>query len=122
MNGGPGQGNTGDPLNEAYSPSDEALVRHPARSLCLPFSDLKQLRLSDNFFSRRCIMNWDQITGEWKQLKGKVKEKWGKLTDDDLTTIAGKREYLAGLLQERYGYAKDQAEKELNEFSDKLKL
>ena len=67
-------------------------------------------------------MNWDQITGEWKQLKGKVKEKWGKLTDDDLTTIAGKREHLTGLLQERYGYAKDQAEKELNEFSDKLKL
>ncbi|MGB0069839.1 MAG: CsbD family protein, partial [Isosphaeraceae bacterium] len=48
-------------------------------------------------------MNWDQITGEWKQLKGKVKEKWGKLTDDDLTTAAGKREHLAGLLQERYG-------------------
>ena len=67
-------------------------------------------------------MNWDQIAGNWKQLTGKVKEKWGKLTDDDLTTAAGKRENLAGLLQERYGYAKEQAEKELNEFSDKLKL
>ena len=67
-------------------------------------------------------MNWDQITGDWKQLKGKVKEKWGKLTDDDPTTAAGKREHLAGLLRrERYGYAKEQAEKELNEFSDKLK-
>jgi len=77
---------------------------------------------SDNLFSRSYVMNWDQITGEWKQLKGKVKEKWGKLTDDDLTTIAGKREHLAGLLQERYGYAKDQAEKELNEFSQKLNL
>ena len=42
-------------------------------------------------------MNWDQITGDWKQFKGKVKEKWGKLTDDDLTTIAGKRDQLAGL-------------------------
>jgi uncharacterized protein YjbJ (UPF0337 family) len=67
-------------------------------------------------------MNWDQITGEWKQFKGKVKEKWGKLTDDELTTAAGKREQLAGLLQERYGYTQDQAEKELNEFSQKLKL
>ncbi len=66
-------------------------------------------------------MNWDQITGDWKQFTGKVKEKWGKLTDDDLTTIAGKRDQLIGLLQERYGYAKDQAEKELNEFSHKLK-
>ena len=51
-----------------------------------------------------------------------MKEKWGKLTDDELTTAAGKREQLAGLLQERYGYAKDKAEQELKEFSDKLKL
>jgi uncharacterized protein YjbJ (UPF0337 family) len=67
-------------------------------------------------------MNWDQIKGDWKQVTGKVKEKWGKLTDDDLTTIAGKREQLAGLIQQRYGYAKEQAEKELDEFSRGLKL
>jgi len=67
-------------------------------------------------------MNWDQITGDWKQLKGMVKEKWGKLTDDELTTIAGKREHHAGLLERRYEYAKEQAEKEFNEFSQKLKL
>ncbi len=67
-------------------------------------------------------MNWDQISGEWKQFKGKVKAKGGKLTDDELTIAAGKREHLAGLLQEKYGYAKDQAEKELNEFSQNLKL
>jgi uncharacterized protein YjbJ (UPF0337 family) len=66
-------------------------------------------------------MNWDQIKGDWKQLSGKVKEKWGKLTDNDLTTIAGKRDQLAGLLQQRYGYAKEQAEKELGEFIDGLK-
>jgi uncharacterized protein YjbJ (UPF0337 family) len=66
-------------------------------------------------------MNWDQIAGNWKQVKGTVKEKWGKLTDDDLTTIAGKRDRLAGLLQERYGYEKDQAEKALDEFSRSLK-
>lgn len=57
-------------------------------------------------------MNWDQIEGKWKQMKGSVKEKWGKLTDDDLDSIAGKRDKLVGKLQERYGYARDQAEKE----------
>jgi uncharacterized protein YjbJ (UPF0337 family) len=66
-------------------------------------------------------MNWDQIAGKWKQLKGKVKEKRNKLTDDDLTTIAGKREQLARLLQQKYGYGKDQAEKELDGFSHALK-
>jgi uncharacterized protein YjbJ (UPF0337 family) len=66
-------------------------------------------------------MNWDQIAGNWKQFKGQVKEKWGKLTDDDLTTSAGKREQIAGLLQQRYGYAKDQAEIELAAFSKALK-
>jgi uncharacterized protein YjbJ (UPF0337 family) len=66
-------------------------------------------------------MNWDQIAGNWKQFKGYVKEKWGKLTDDDLTVIAGKRDQLAGKLQERYGYEKGQAEKELDEFSRALK-
>jgi uncharacterized protein YjbJ (UPF0337 family) len=68
------------------------------------------------------IMNWDQIKGDWKQLAGKVKEKWGKLTDDDLTMIAGKREQFAGRIQERYGCAKEQAEKELDEFTRALKL
>ncbi len=62
-------------------------------------------------------MNWDQIKGDWKQLSGKVKEKWGKLTDNELTTIAGQREQLIGVLQERYGYAKEHAEKEINEFT-----
>jgi uncharacterized protein YjbJ (UPF0337 family) len=67
-------------------------------------------------------MNWDTIQGNWKQIAGKVKEKWGKLTDDDLTAIAGKRDQLAGKLQQRYGYARDQAEKELDEFSKSLKV
>ena len=66
-------------------------------------------------------MNWDQIQGDWKQMTGKVKEKWGKLTDSDLTVIAGKRDQLAGLLQQRYGYVKEQAEKELDEFLKGLK-
>ncbi len=66
-------------------------------------------------------MNWEQIQGDWKQMTGRVKEKWGKLTDDELTTIAGKRDQLAGLLQQRYGYAKELAEKQLDEFSRELK-
>ena len=66
-------------------------------------------------------MTWDQLAGDWKQFKGQVKEKWGKLTDDDLTTIAGKRDQLAGLLQQKYGYAKQQVETELDEFSRALK-
>jgi len=66
-------------------------------------------------------MNWDQIAGNWKQFKGNVKEKWGKLTDDDLTVIAGKRDQLTGLLQQKYGYAKDKAEKELDEFMKAVK-
>ena len=49
-------------------------------------------------------MNWDQISGNWKQFKGSVKERWGKLTDNDLTVVAGKRDKLAGILQERYGW------------------
>ena len=65
-------------------------------------------------------MNWDQISGNWKQFTGKVKQKWGKLTDDDLTLIAGKRDELAGLLQTRYGYAKDRAEEELDSFTRDL--
>jgi len=55
-------------------------------------------------------MNWDRIEGNWKQFTGKVKEKWGKLTDDDLTAIAGKREQLEGKIQERYGVEKEVAD------------
>jgi len=65
-------------------------------------------------------MNWDQVKGEWKQLSGKVKEKWGKLTDDDLTAAAGQRDQLLGALQKRYGLAKEKAEKELDEFTKSL--
>ena len=66
-------------------------------------------------------MNWDQISGNWLELKGKVKAKWGKLTDDDLTTIGGKKDQLAGILQQRYGFAKEQAETELDAFTTSLK-
>jgi uncharacterized protein YjbJ (UPF0337 family) len=59
-------------------------------------------------------MNWDRVEGEWKQWKGKVQQQWGKLTNDDLDVIEGNRQELAGRLQQRYGYAKDQAEKEID--------
>ena len=59
-------------------------------------------------------MNKDIFEGHWKDLKGKAKEKWGKLTDDDLTRIEGKKDQLLGLLQQRYGYNKERAEKELD--------
>ena len=65
-------------------------------------------------------MNWDQVEGKWKQYSGKLEVKWGKLTDDDLTTISGKRDQLVGKLQERYGMAKDQAEKQIDEFTRSL--
>jgi uncharacterized protein YjbJ (UPF0337 family) len=58
-------------------------------------------------------MNKDVIEGKWKEMRGRVKEAWGKLTDDDLEKIDGHTERLVGLLQERYGYARDKAEKEV---------
>lgn len=65
-------------------------------------------------------MNWDQIKGDWKQLGPKLKEKWKKLTDADLRTIAGKRNQLEDVLRDRYGYEKDRAVMELDKFADRL--
>lgn len=65
-------------------------------------------------------MNDDKIQGQWKQLSGKLKEKWGKLTDDDLKVAEGNSEYLAGKLQERYGVAREEAEKQIREFDRDL--
>ena len=63
-------------------------------------------------------MNADRFEGNWKQIKGKVKEQWGKLADDDLDRIDGKREQMIGQLQERYGIARDEAERQWREFED----
>lgn len=62
-------------------------------------------------------MNCDRIEGNWKQFKGKIKEKWGQLTDDDLEQAAGKRDQVIGILQKRYGYERDRAERELDELT-----
>ncbi|MCB1282673.1 MAG: CsbD family protein [Salinibacterium sp.] len=61
-------------------------------------------------------MNRDQIEGSWKQLKGKVRERWGKITDDEFDQAAGKWDQLVGLVQKRYGKAKNEAEKDVAEF------
>src|SRR5215472_14985109 len=58
-------------------------------------------------------MNWDQVQGKWKQMKGSIKEHWGKLTGHDLDTIAGKRDQLAGKIQERYGLSREDAHREI---------
>lgn len=63
-------------------------------------------------------MNWDRIQGNWKQFKGATKEKWGNLTDDDLSVIEGRRDQLAGRIQERYGIAKDEAERQIDDWLD----
>jgi uncharacterized protein YjbJ (UPF0337 family) len=64
-------------------------------------------------------MDWNRVEGNWKQLKGKAKQQWGRLTDDDLTRSAGRREELAGRVQERYGLAKDAAQKQVDEWASK---
>ena len=61
-------------------------------------------------------MNWDRVQGNWKQLKGKVKEQWGNLTDDHLDKIAGRRDQLVGKIQESYGIGKDEAEKQVTDW------
>ena len=61
-------------------------------------------------------MNWDQVKGQWKQMKGSMKEQWGKLTDDDLTQINGQQDKLVGRLQERYGIAKEEAQRRADEW------
>lgn len=64
-------------------------------------------------------MNEDTIKGQWKQLKGKAKETWGDLTDDELTRVEGNAEQLSGLIQERYGRARDVADQEVKDFFDR---
>lgn len=67
-------------------------------------------------------MNRDGISGKWKQYTGEMKKQWGKLTDDELLQIKGEREILAGKLQEKYGIAKDEANKQIDDWAEKLKL
>lgn len=66
-------------------------------------------------------MNWDQIQGKWKQLKGLARERWGKLTDSDLEVIGGRKDMLVGKIQEKYGIAKELAERQVEAWSKAMK-
>lgn len=65
-------------------------------------------------------MNWDQIAGKWKEVRGQARQKWGDLTDDDLDRAAGKRDELVGLVQQKYGRTKDEAEREVDDFASRF--
>ena len=65
-------------------------------------------------------MNWDRIEGNWKQMKGKVRETWGDLTDDDFDRIAGQRDQLIGRVQERYGISRDEADRQVRDWESNL--
>ncbi len=71
------------------------------------------------FNKRSLIMDWNTVEGNWKQLKGKLQETWGDLTDDELDVIAGKRDHLLGKIQAKYGIAKEEAEKQVDDFASK---
>lgn len=65
-------------------------------------------------------MNWDRIKGNWKQMKGEAKQQWGKLTDDDVTRAEGDRDKLVGVIQERYGVARDEADRQVRDWEGRL--
>jgi len=65
-------------------------------------------------------MNWDDIEGQWKVMKGKVKEQWGDLTDDEIDTIGGKKDQLIGRIQKRYGMAREDAARQVEEFERRV--
>ncbi len=65
-------------------------------------------------------MNWDRIEGDWKKFSGNIKEKWGKLTDDDMAVINGRQEQLVGRIQQRYGVAKDDAQRQVKSWLDQM--
>jgi uncharacterized protein YjbJ (UPF0337 family) len=73
-----------------------------------------------HIFHQECAMNSDQIKGKWKQLKGRLKSEWGKLTDDDVDYAEGHRDYLVGKLQERYGMAREEADRQIKRFEQSL--
>jgi uncharacterized protein YjbJ (UPF0337 family) len=66
-------------------------------------------------------MNWDQMQGKWKQMRGSLRQQWGKLTDDDIEVIGGNRDKLVGILQERYGIAREEAQKRADEWASAYK-
>jgi len=80
-----------------------------------PVTDKCEMRRVD-------LMNWDTIEGDWKQFKGRVREQWGRLTNDEVDVIAGRRDKLIGKLQEHYGIAREEAERQIREWADMLEV
>jgi uncharacterized protein YjbJ (UPF0337 family) len=78
--------------------------------------------LGNGNFRGEKTMNWEQVRGSWNQVKGEMKKQWGKLTDDDFAKINGERDKLVGRIQERYGYAKDQAEREVRDWESRSRV
>jgi uncharacterized protein YjbJ (UPF0337 family) len=72
------------------------------------------------FTTREAKMNWDRVEGNWKQFRGKVKEQWGKLTEDDIAVINGRQDQLVGRIQERYGIAKEEAERQIDGWINRM--
>jgi uncharacterized protein YjbJ (UPF0337 family) len=99
--------------NSAPAYSAASLGHADCRGICGTRARRHQL-------TKEQVMNWDRVEGNWKQFKGKVKEQWGKLTDDQIDQIEGRREKLAGLLQEEYGIAADQAERDIDFWTSRL--
>jgi uncharacterized protein YjbJ (UPF0337 family) len=81
----------------------------------------RSVRVGSTGLTGETTMDWNRVEGNWKEVQGKVKEKWAKLTDDDLAAINGQRDQLEGRLQKRYGYAKDQAKKDVDSWFSTLK-
>ena len=79
-------------------------------------SSTRDVVSSNATYRRYKSMDWNSVEGNWKQVKGKVKEKWGQLTDDDLDVISCQRDQLEGKIQERYGFAKDQVRKDVDDW------
>ncbi len=92
------------------------LIAHVRRSR----SNVNQPLKATHNHNRRKAMNWDQVEGKWKEYKGQIKQKWNKLTDDDIGQMSGKKDELMGRLQKTYGYTQEQAEREVDEFSQSL--
>jgi uncharacterized protein YjbJ (UPF0337 family) len=92
------------------------LQRNDARRLALPHRADRYPKTT----KQGAAMNWDRIEGNWKQFTGKVKEQWGKLTDDEIAQVNGNREQLEGIIQARYGHAKDQVRRDVDDWLGRL--
>jgi uncharacterized protein YjbJ (UPF0337 family) len=112
----------------AHRSNAVATIRVPASSTKIdakflePFVELSscpsRLAVFNNQQFRREHMDWNRIEGNWKEVKGKIKQKWGQLTDDDLAQIDGRRDQLEGKIQQRYGMAKDLVRKDVDDWLD----